>query len=201
MSGRASKPQHTHFSLQGYSKEGTAGWRAAVHHAVVTQPKRATASEIMLRDAWVALPPALWSLHTRLDGPPTAALPPTRRVSQSAGGAPRSLPVPPVDARWPVVNTPRMEGEPSWRSFALAQIERIDPPAPDDPTAQPVYVLKVDPKTVPRGQPHVEEVRLTRDELLPANGPWHVHGPWATLPATVRANRVPPLCPAVLVKG
>ena len=70
---RAGKPQPTHFSLQGYSKEGTAGWRAAVHHAVVTQPKRVTATDNMLRDAWVALPPALWSLHTCPDGPPTAA--------------------------------------------------------------------------------------------------------------------------------
>ena len=68
----------------------------------------------------------------------------------------------------------------------MAQITRLEPPPPDDPTAPPVYVLKVDPMTVPRGQPHVEEVRLTKAELLPTQTPWHVDGPWATLSARVR---------------
>ena len=41
---RAGKPRPTHYSLRGYSKEGSAGWRAAVYHAVVTAKKRGTAS-------------------------------------------------------------------------------------------------------------------------------------------------------------
>ena len=125
---RAGKPQPTHFSLQGYSKEGTAGWRAAVHHAVVVQPKRAVATAHMLQDAWVALLPAHWRLHTSPDGqlvPPgvtvaDTAPAPARRVTQSAGGVPRSIAVPLAEAQWPVVDRPRTEGAPSWRSFAMA---------------------------------------------------------------------------------
>ena len=83
----------------------------------------------------------------------------------------------------------------------MAQVDHEEPPPPDGRGPPTLYVLKVDPRTVPQGTPHADEVALTMAELLPKPSPWAKDGAWASLSTTVRGNRIPPLCPAVMQKA
>ena len=174
---RAGRPRPTHYSVKGGSKGGTVGWRASVYHAVLNFSKRKSATAATITGCWVALPERLW--RPGADDPASVTAIAARRLGVAAHR---------ID-----------ELDPSWRDFALYQVDHEEPPADPASSDAATYVLVANEHTVPAGTAYHAEVRLTLAQLFPPVNDWH-SDEWKKLNDKLKPNRVPPAQPGVLHK-